>query len=129
MLLLITMPRSCNLIDMIKWGTRYIKQWTYGVCYPGEGGARIIYGVWVSEVWNPYPYLRIFLPQKWLIWLFFLERYPFLRVFYLQNGWFFNFYEMGPCSKDFLTKIGLVSKNFWWKSNPFGWLISVCLNM
>ena len=41
---------------------------------------------------------------------------PFLNVplIYLLNSLhFFSFYEMGPSSKDFFTKIGLISKDFW----------------
>ena len=95
-----------------------------------EGGVR-------PEVWNPYPYLRIFLPQKngWFDGFseIFANRDPFLRVF-LPQKWpilpiFCNFCEMGPSSKDFVTKMGPMSKDFWWKSNPFGRHIPVCLNM
>ena len=69
------------------------------------GGTRIIFwrGVW-PEVWNPYPYLRIFLPQKTadlkLFFEIFANRDPFLRVFlqmadftifsrFLRNGTLF----------------------------------------
>ena len=50
-------------------------------------------------------------------------------------GWFpfffffCNFCEMGLFSKDFLTKMGPMSKDFGWTSNPFGWHILVCLNI
>ena len=88
---------------------------------PG-GGTRIIF--WRGErpeVWNPYPYLRIFrfsrnfcksgpiskeffLPQKWLIFAFFC-----------------NFCEMGPSSN--------VLRIFAKKRNPVGRHIPVGLNM
>ena len=75
---------------------------------PG-GGTQIIFWRGVRpEVWNPYPYLRIFLPQKTadlkLFFEIFANRDPFLRVFLPQNGWFYHFFaifcEMGPSSKD-----------------------------
>ena len=56
---------------------------------PGGGGTRIIFWRGVRpEVWNPYPYLRISLPQKTadlkLFFEIFANRDPFLRVFYLK---------------------------------------------
>ena len=93
-------------------------------------------GVW-PEVWNPYPYLRIFLPQKTadlkLFFEIFANRDPFLRVFLPQNGWFYHFFAIfakwDPLLRIFLTKMGPMSKDFCWKSNPFGRHIPVCLNM
>ena len=103
------------------------------------GGTRIIFWRGVRpEVWNPYPYLRIFLPQKTadlkLFFEIFANRDPFLRVFstskWLILPFFCNFCEMGPSSKDFFDqKMGPMSKDFCWKSNPFGRHIPVCLNM
>ena len=59
--------------------------------HPG-GGTQIIFWQGLRpEVWNPYPYLRCFLPQKRL----------FLPIFR-------NFCEMGPSSKD----------SFWPKWDP-----------
>ena len=103
-----------------------------------QGGTRIIF--WRSvrpEVWNPYPYLRIFLPQKMadlkLFFEIFTNRDPFLRVFLPQNGWFYHFFAIfakwDPLLRIFLTKMGPMSKDFCWKSNPFGRHIPVCLNM
>ena len=50
------------------------------------------------EVWNPYPYLRIFLPQKTadlkLFFESFANRDPFLRAFLPQNGWFYHFFAI-----------------------------------
>ena len=88
-------------------------------------------------VWNPYPYLRIFLPQETAGSKLFLEifanRNPFLRVFVPQNGWFYHFFAIfakwDPLLRIFLTKMGPMSKDFCWKSNPFGRHIPVCLNM
>ena len=61
------------------------------------------------EVWNTYPFVRIFLPQKMgdLMVLFccfkiFASRDPFLRVFLPQKRLISYFGEMGPSSKDFL---------------------------
>ena len=34
-----------------------------------------------------------------------------------------------PPLRIFLTKMGPMSKDFWWKSDPFGWHLPVCLNM
>ena len=97
------------------------------------------------EVWNPFPYLRILLPQKWLIWLFFVCHFVFfffnfsqigthfLGFYYLKNGWFKKFFTIfvkwDPLRRFFLTKMGPMSKDFWWKSNPFERHIPVCLNM
>ena len=103
-----------------------------------RGGTRIIFwrGVW-PEVWNPYPYLRIFLPQKTadlkLFFEIFANRDPFLRIFLPQNGWFYHFFAIfakwDPLLRIFLTKMGPMSKDFCWKSNPLGRHIPVCLNM
>ena len=103
-----------------------------------RGGTRIIFWRGVRpEVWNPYPYLRIFLPQKTadlkLFFEIFANRDPFLRVFLPQNGWFYNFFAIfakwDPLLRIFLSKMGPMSKDFCWKSNPFGRHIPVCLNM
>ena len=103
-----------------------------------RGGTRIIFWRGVRpEVWNPYPYLRIFLPQKTadlkLFFEIFANRDPFLRVFLPQNGWFYHFFAIfakwDPLLRIFLTKMGPMSKDFCWKSNPFGRHIPVCLNM
>ena len=67
------------------------------------------------EVWNPYAYLRIFLPQKQLIWQSFWNFRQWGPIskgfFYLKTAdftMFCNFCEMGPSSKDF----------FWPKWDP-----------
>ena len=39
------------------------------------------------------------------------------------------FVKLDPPVRIFLTKMGPMSKEFWWKSNPFGQHIPVCLNM
>ena len=75
----------------------------------GGGGTWIFFWRGVRpKFWNPYPYLRIFLPQKRLIWLFFF--------FFLQIGTHFstsktadftsfcNFCENGSSSKDVWPK-------------------------
>ena len=103
----------------------------------GGGGTQIIFWRGVRpEVWNAYLYLRIFLPQKTADKLFFeifANRDPFLRVFLPQNGWFYHFFmifaKWDPLLRIFLTKMGPMSKDFCWKSNPFGRHIPVCLNM
>ena len=101
------------------------------------GGNWIIF--WRSvqpEVWNPYPHLRIFLTQKIAKSTgFFLEIFanqdPFLRVFRLKNRWFYNcfanFVKWDPPLRIFFDQNGTMSKDFWWKSNPFGWHIPICL--
>ena len=95
--------------------------------------------------WNRCPYIyiyiRICLPKKkeekkksWFDCIFenFTNQDSFLMFFYLKNSWFTtflcNFCEKGPSFKDFLNKMGSMSKDFWWKSNPFWWHIPVCLN-
>ena len=87
---------------------------------PG-GGTRIIFWRGVRpEVWNPYPYLRIFLPQKTadlkLFFEIFANRSPFLRVFLPQNGWFYHFFAIfakwDPLLRIFLIKMGPMSKDF-----------------
>ena len=111
---------------------------SYGHGKSPGGGTRIIFWRGVRpEVWNPYPYLRIFLPQKTadlkLFFEIFANRDPFLRVFLPQNGWFYHFFAIfakwDPLLRIFLTKMGPMSKDFCWKSNPFGRHIPVCLNM
>ena len=102
----------------------------------GEG-TRIIFWWGVRlEVWNPYPYLRIFLPQKTAdLKLFsnFRKSGPISKGFSTSNGWFYHFFAIfakwDPLLRIFLTKMGPMSKDFCWKSNPFGWHIPVCLNM
>ena len=80
------------------------------------------------------PTPRIFLPQKTAdltVFQNFLQMGTHFKeiFFYLKKGWFFyffkNFCEMGPSSMDFLTKIGPLSKDFRWQSNPFRWHIPV----
>ena len=103
------------------------------------GGTQIIFwwSVW-PEVRNPYPWrLRIFLTQKRLIRQLFQNFHksrPISKNFSASKmadfTIFCKFCEMGPSSKDFLlTKMKPMSKDFWWKSNPFGWHILVSLNM
>ena len=58
---------------------------------------------------NQDSFLRVFLPQKWLVFTIFVKRDPLLSMF--------------------LTKMGPMSKDFCWKSNPFGWHIPIGLNM
>ena len=58
-----------------------------------RGGTRIIFWRGVQpEVWNPYPYLRIFLPQKTAD----------------LNLFFRNFRKSGPISKGFSTSKWLI---------------------
>ena len=54
-----------------------------------------------------------------------------LRVFLLQNGWFYFFFNMkwDPLLRKFLTKMEPMSEDFWWKSNPFGGHIPICLSI
>ena len=59
------------------------------------------------------PFLRVFLPQKRLIFHFFRN--------FLWNG--------DPPLRIFLKKMGPMSKDFCWKSDPFGRHIPVCFNM
>ena len=65
----------------------------------------------------------------------FANRDPFLRVFLHQKGlilpffFFAIFVKWDPLLRIFLTKMGPMSKDFCWKSNPFGRHIPVCLNM
>ena len=52
-------------------------------------------------------------------------------LFRLKTGWFYtffaNFVKWDPPLSIFLTKMGPMFKDFWWKSNPFGWHIPICL--
>ena len=90
-----------------------------------------------SETPTHIPYLRISLPPKTADLTVFLEffanRDPFLMIFLPKKRlilqFFHDFGETEPSSKDFLTKMGPMSMDFWWKSNPFGRHIPVCLNM
>ena len=101
-------------------------------------------GIWIifwwgvpPKVWNPYPFLRIFL-SFFFFFLIFTNRDPFLRFFLLPpkmtgfNFFFFFFLQFlwnGPSSKDFFDQNGTKSKDFWWKSNPFRRHIPICLNL
>ena len=66
------------------------------------------------EVWNPYPYLRIFLPQKTADLKLFFEIFrksgPISKGFsnskWLILQFFRDFCEMGPSSKDFFDQNG-----------------------
>ena len=112
--------------------------WRCNDLFKSRGDTRIIFWRGVRpEVWNPYPYLRIFFPQKTadlkLFFEIFANRDPFLRVFLPQNGWFYHFFAIfakwDPLLRICLSKMGPMSKDFCWKSNPFGRHIPVCLNM
>ena len=81
----------------------------------GGGGTQIIF--WqgcAARGLKPLPISKNFSPSKTADLTTFFEifanRDPFLRVFYLKNSWFFNFFcsfcKMGLSSKDFLTKMG-----------------------
>ena len=83
---------------------------------PRGGGTRIIFWRGVRpEVWNPYPYLRIFLPQKTadlkLFFEIFANRDPFLRVFLPQNDWFYHFFAI-------FAKWDPLLRIFWPKWDP-----------
>ena len=73
---------------------------------PGEGGTWIIFdgGVW-PKVWNPYQYLRIFLPQKT----------DDLTVFFF---FFRNFCKSGPIFKGFSTS-KMADLQFLWNGTLF----------
>ena len=81
---------------------------------PGVGGTcNYFLTVWAAaEVWNPYPFLRISCPQK-------MADLTVLSNFFsnLILQFFRNFCEMVSSSRIFLTKMGLLSKDFWWKTN------------
>ena len=104
------------------------KRWRYRRGGGGDGGVR-------PKVWNPYPYVRIFLSQKTADLMIFSINFRKSRPIstgvstskrlILQFSWFFRiFCEMGPSPKDSFEQNG-----FWWKSNPFGRHIPVCLSM
>ena len=75
--------------------------------------------------------------KKQLIWQFFkifTNRNPFLKVSpCLINSWFYEFFvifvKWEPLLRIFLTKMETTSKDFWWKSNPYGRHIPLCCNM
>ena len=112
--------------------------------------------VWLGSAWSPGGYSNYFLtgcaaqglkplpiskdfsPSKngWFKAFFrnFRNWDPFLRVFLPQNGWFYIFFfvifaKWDPLLRIFLSKMGPMSKDSCWKSNPFGRHIPVCLNM
>ena len=96
-----------NLWPQIAWNV---------IC--NRGGTRIIFwwGV-LPEVWNPYPYLRIILPQKMADLTVFSKfsqiRTHFQGFFYLKNDWFYHFFfvvvasfvKWDPCLRIFGEKI------------------------
>ena len=101
--------------------------------YSSRGSIQIIFWRNVQpEVWNPYPFLRIFLPQKWLIWCFFQnfrKSGPISKGFSASKTADFTFFsrnygEMGPSSKDFFGLkwdpcIRILVKNLpIWASHP-----------
>ena len=87
------MCRITVIFGTLKDGSRLINTLASNICFSyrnmfPRGGTRIIFWRGVRpEVWNPYPYLRIFLPQKTadlkLFFEIFANQDPFLRVFYL----------------------------------------------
>ena len=139
-------PESLNLgFKVISWATNLsiitfqfgpLLIWfhsKYAICLhmlPG-GGTLIIFWQGVQpKVWNPYPYLRIFSPSNNGWFQNFLKSGPISKGFSTSKmDWFTIFVKWDPLLRIFLTKNGPMSKDFWWKSNPFGWHIPVCLNM
>ena len=118
------------------------RQWGRSSCYNSknhiEGGTQIIFDEVCGPRSEPYPYLILSLQNSWFDCFveIFTNQDTYLRVS-LPQKWlilqvFHNFCKMGPYKnvfKYFLTKMGPISKHFWWKSNPFGQHIPVCLNM
>ena len=86
---------------------------------------------------KPLPIFKDFSPSKkgWFKAFFrnFRKSGPISKGFLPQNGWFYNFFAIfakwDPLLRIFLSKMGPMSKDFCWKSNPFGRHIPVCLNM
>ena len=115
-----------NCVDMINWKTR-----------GGGGYSNYFLMGCAARGLKPLPISKDFSPSKngWFKAFFriFANRDPFLRVFLPQNGWFYHFFvifaKWDPLLRIFLTKMGPMSKDFCWKSNPFGRHIPVCLNM
>ena len=123
-----------HLICVAKIATSYyqgLSQWP-----PGGYSNYFLTGC-AARGLKPLPISKDFFPQKTadlkLFFEIFANRDPFLRVFLPQNGWFYHFFTIfakwDPLLRIFLTKMGPMSKDFCWKSNPFGRHIPVCLNM
>ena len=121
--------------ERITWDLKY---WQYSkipllVCRP-TGFDFKCHNIWITiyEV-------IVFLPNKEVLVAargelkLFLTGYVFLpqKQLILQGFFFFFpiFVKWDPLLRIFLTKVGPMSKNFWWKSNPFGWHIPVCLGV
>ena len=105
----------------------------------GEGALRFFFdGDMRLEVWNPFPFLSIFLPQKMTVFQNFCKSGPIFKGFStFKNGWFFFFFFFLFA---ILVKCGPLVRIFvWLKWNPclrilgekwpFGWHSPVCLNM
>ena len=112
---------SINLTQRVLGGTQIIIWW--GVCGPR------------SETLNPY--LRISAPKMADLTIFFLifaNLNPFLWSFLPKKQLILQFVLVilviwDPLLRFCLTKMGPFSKEFWWKTNPFGQHIPVCLNL
>ena len=81
-----SLPECSNIQQIARW-------------MPGGRGTRIIFWRGVRpKVWNPFPYLRIFLPQKtadfkgFFFSEIFANRGPFLRVFLPQKWLILHFF-------------------------------------
>ena len=104
---------------------------------PGVGYSNYFLTGCAARGLKPLPISKDFSPSKngWFKAFFeiFANRDPFLRIFLPQNGWFYNFFAIfakwDPLLRIFLSKMGPMSKDFCWKSNPFGRHIPICLNM
>ena len=97
--------------------------------YLSRGSTQIIFWWDVQpEVWNSYPFLRIFLPQKWLIWCFFQnfrKLGPIAKGFSASKTADFTFFsrnygEMGPSLRIFWLKWDPCLKNFGEKLTRLG---------
>ena len=90
-----------------------------------------------AQCLKPLPISKDFPPSKngWSDGFYerFANQDPNLKGFPPIKGWFYHFsaifVKWDPFLKIFLTKMGPMSKDFWWKSNPFGRYIPLCLNM
>ena len=104
---------------------------------PGGGYSNYFLTGCAARGLKPLPISKDFFPSKkgWFKAFFrnFRKSGPISKVFHLKMADFTIFFAIfakwDPLLRIFLPTMGPMSKDFCWKSNPFGRHIPVCLNM
>ena len=118
-----------------KWSSPLFCTSVCGYWFKARGGTlKLFFDGVCSPRSETLPLSRIFLPQKMADLTTFLKLQLFLRVFFSPQKQlifriFHNFCKMGPFLKAFLAKMRPMSKDFLWKTNPFGRHIPIYHNL